>query len=316
MFKDKPLILALAAGQLLTLILAALLWLRPAGPRPALSFEQAREHAAELKRRELYGPAVEAYHKLLELYAESRPQAAGIHLIVGDILDQNLHQPEPALAEYLLADQLAERASLRSDARQKVVAVLERLGRNVEAASAASAYTRADAAAQAPVDPQQVVAEVGGTKLTRAQFQRELERLPPEAQQQVAGSPQAKADFLKSWVARELLYQSGVRRGLDQDAGLQAQLENVRRSLVSERALRAEVGGQPAPTAEELELYYQAHADRYLKDPKDPKSVAPFQEVQQQVAQERLQEQQQKQVRALFERLLQASDAKLYPERL
>jgi hypothetical protein len=315
MFKDKSLILALAAGQLLTLLLAALLWLRPAGPRPALSFEQAREHAAELKRRELYGPAVEAYHKLLELYAESRPQAAGIHLIVGDMLDQNLHQPEPALAEYLLADQLAERASLRSDARQKVVAMLERLGRNVEAASAASAYTRADTDAQA-VDPQQVVAEVGGTKLTRAQFQRELERLPPEAQKQVAGSPQAKADFLKSWVARELLYQSGVRRGLDQDAELQAQVENVRRSLVSERALRAEVGGQPAPTAEELELYYQAHADRYLKDPKDPKSVAPFQEVQQQVAQELLQEQQQKQVRALFERLLQASDAKLYPERL
>ena len=316
MLKERHWLLGLALAQCVTLIGIALLWLRPSGPRPALSYEQAREHAAELKRRELHGAAVEAYRKLLELYSESRGQAAGIHLVLGDLLNQNLNQPEAALAEYLLADQLAERDSLRSDARQKVVAVLERLGRNLEAASAASAFTRSDSGAGAPLDPQQVVAEVGATRLSRAEFMRELQRLPPEAQKQIAGSAAAKADYLRSWVARELLYQSGLRRGLDRDPELEARLAELKRGLISERALQAELGSPEAPSAQDVELYYQAHPERYRSDPNDPATVAPLDQVRSQVAAELVQERQQQRVRELFERLLQASDAKLYPERL
>ena len=62
------------------------------------------------------------------------------------------------------------------------------------------------------------VAKVNGAKITVADFKRQVEELPPQMQQAVMSSAQARKDFLNDLIGIEVVIQEARRLGLQKDA--------------------------------------------------------------------------------------------------
>lgn len=89
----------------------------------------------------------------------------------------------------------------------------------------------------------------------RTQF--DTTRPPTEAQIQ---------QFLRRWIADELLYREAVRRGFDQTATVQRRLEELSRQTVIQELLQAEIYDAPAtaPTQDDIKRYYDQNRSSFV----------------------------------------------------
>jgi hypothetical protein len=73
------------------------------------------------------------------------------------------------------------------------------------------------------------------------------------------------AEYARRWVNDEILYREAVRRGLDNDEAIRAQLENTRRQLAINALLQQDVFTERslASTPEEIAQYYAAHSKEF-----------------------------------------------------
>jgi len=120
------------------------------------------------------------------------------------------------------------------------------------------------------------VAKVNGTKITVADFKRQVEELPPQMQQAVMSSAEARKDFLADLVGIEVVIQEARRQGLHKDAEYKKRLETRKKEL--ERAIREEakndlfnallkkeladkMGKLSVPSDQQVRDYYNKHKD-------------------------------------------------------
>ena len=114
-----------------------------------------------------------------------------------------------------------------------------------------------------------VVAEVGSEKITLSQFQAELKKLPPNLQQ-MASDKKMQKEFLEQLATSKLLYQEGIKQGLSKDPVIMAQIDEISHKIILAALLQREIEARiKAPTPEDVNQYYQTHADEF----KQPKQV-------------------------------------------
>jgi hypothetical protein len=118
------------------------------------------------------------------------------------------------------------------------------------------------------------VAKVNGTKITVADFKRQVEELPPQMQQAVMSSVEARKDFLADLVGIEVVIQEARRQGLHKDAEYKKRQETRKKEL--ERAIREEakndlfnallkkeladkMGKLSVPSDQQVRDYYNKH---------------------------------------------------------
>ncbi|MEA1923327.1 MAG: peptidyl-prolyl cis-trans isomerase [Pseudomonadota bacterium] len=119
----------------------------------------------------------------------------------------------------------------------------------------------------ATADP--IVAEVGSEKITLSQFQAELKKLPPNLQQ-MASDKKMQKEFLEQLATSKLLYQEGIKQGLSKDPVIMAQIDEISHKIILAALLQREIEARiKAPTPEDVNQYYQTHADEF----KQPKQV-------------------------------------------
>ena len=118
------------------------------------------------------------------------------------------------------------------------------------------------------------VAKVNGTKITVADFKRQVEELPPQMQQAVMSSTEARKDFLADLIGIEVVIQEARRQGLHKDAEYKKRQETRKKEL--ERAIREEakndlfnallkkeladkMGKLSVPSDQQVRDYYNKH---------------------------------------------------------
>lgn len=116
-----------------------------------------------------------------------------------------------------------------------------------------------------------VIATVNRTKITAADFLRQLQDLPPQMQQAVALDPSSRRDYLQDLISIEVVLQEAKRQGLHKDPEFKKRQESLRKELerriqeeykneLFNALLRKELAGKVSPPSEaDVKAYYQSH---------------------------------------------------------
>jgi peptidyl-prolyl cis-trans isomerase C len=123
--------------------------------------------------------------------------------------------------------------------------------------------TRAAAAKKAADPSQQVLARVGRTTITKADFDARLEELPPQFKSQVS-TPEQKKQFLERLVEERVWVETAVAAGVEKRPEVQKQLANYRRDTLIRTYLGEAMGQAPTPSDSAIQVYYDAHQGEFM----------------------------------------------------
>ncbi|OGL46421.1 MAG: hypothetical protein A2161_05450, partial [Candidatus Schekmanbacteria bacterium RBG_13_48_7] len=188
---------------------------------------------------------------------------ANITYQIGNLYLDNIHNYEKALAAFVKVELLDPKGSLVKDARKNQVECLERLGRSRDAQEKLDQITSLK---KKPEKGETIIAQIGERIITDRDFQKRLDQIPSYARDQFKTQAQ-KLEFLKQYIASELMYDTAKRKGLDKDPEIEQQVFETKKALIVQKLLKEEIQSQIKTGESDLELYFQAHKDDYrIKD--------------------------------------------------
>lgn len=236
-----------------------------AGGNDGGEVNRTREIASKLKAAGAMEEAAALYGVYLEDAGNSASLAsrASIAYSLGQIYLEG-GQYERALrwfyeAESLGAGPLAEQVS------QKIVHSLESLGRMHAAQAALNARVSLDDAPEDAVkrpDSDPVVARIGKDEILRSDIDRALDELPPELRKHFAGDAQ-RNQFVRKYVADELLWRKAQKLEYQNDPEVRRQLEGLLKQLVVAKFIEKEVLGKITVDAADLQTFHEANRVQY-----------------------------------------------------
>jgi len=282
--------------------------------KPPFSGEKIREYAAALYNRQLYPQAIEQYRYYLENYPVDIREQANVTYTIANIYFERLHDYENALAYYLKIKHLYPESPLQKEVNKRIVACLERLQRSEDAQQALEEATSLTAPKRTK-QPGQIIAKIGDREITQGDLDFELNRLPPEIRSQYRTKEQ-KVDFLRRYIATELLYDSAKRKGLDNDKDVIEATFQAKKGFMVQKLLQEEIDQKIDIKPEDVELYYKANREKYAE--KDEKGnitrIPPLKEIRAKVFQDLYQERRDRAMRELMDRLLRANNVVIYDD--
>ena len=286
------------------------------------SFDTYKNLSEEYLNSGLYEKAVESYEKYLRNPHLDEQKKSNISYIIGNIYMENLTDYENAMASFIRAKVFSPSGPNISGINKKIIACLERLGRSVDSEREMAKLTNIgeEPLPQIPASKEQeiIVAKLGEKNITMAELNSEIAKLPEYMKENYKEASQ-RLEFLKQYVAGELLYDSAKRSGFDNDKDVIATLHNVKKQLMVEKLLKEEIALKlTEPTEVDLKLYYEAHKNKYVEEDKDEEGNVTktreksFEEVKPQVNQEYIIDKQQEKLQNLVDELTKAEDVKIY----
>lgn len=114
-----------------------------------------------------------------------------------------------------------------------------------------------------PPSEERVVAFVNGKPITQTEFDSEWSDLP-EATKARYEKEGGKQVFLKELVDHELLMQEARKQGLDQTDVFRDRVRRYKEKLLKDELLKDRMKAAVEPTKEELDRYYEQHANELL----------------------------------------------------
>ncbi len=115
----------------------------------------------------------------------------------------------------------------------------------------------------------EILAEVGPYKLTRAEFEAKLETAPPQIKMILAHQPQLKKALVERWVEISLLSLAAKDAGLEKDPEVKARLDEVTKQILAQAYLEKKLLNQQRVSEEEVKAYYEKHREKY----QEPRAV-------------------------------------------
>lgn len=106
-----------------------------------------------------------------------------------------------------------------------------------------------------------VLASVGDTKITVADFNKKLANLPERYRDVVK---KRKAEFLQEVINDTLLYQEARNKGLHKDQEVRDLIVEAKKKILITRLLKDEVEDAIEVTDEDMEEFYDENKDRYM----------------------------------------------------
>lgn len=110
-------------------------------------------------------------------------------------------------------------------------------------------------------DSDSVIASIGNTKITVADFNERIANLP-ERYRDIAQT--RKDEYLQELINDTLLYQEAKRKGLEKDKEVQKVIEEARRKILISRLLKDEVNDATSVSEEEIQALYTSNSDKYM----------------------------------------------------
>ncbi|MDZ7266381.1 MAG: hypothetical protein ONB48_04100 [candidate division KSB1 bacterium] len=316
-FKNLLASLPGAAGRL---GMVAVLAIWAPGCRPAqkqnLPAAKVRDFANILYNRELYQHAVAEYQFYLQNYPLDEEEQANISFTIANIYFDRLRNYEAALAYYLRVKELYPRSGLVDDAGRRIVECLERLQRSADAQQALEESTLLDTSRVTKKRPGEVVAKIGDREITSGDLEFEIKNLPPFMLAQIKNRND-RLEFLRQYLATELLYDTAKRKGLERDQEVIDAAFRAKKNFMVQKLLQEEIAQKVDFQESDLELYYRANLSRYAAaDSTGTRPPPTFQEVRNRVMQDYVREKQQEAYDRLIERMMRAEGVVIYDDKV
>jgi tetratricopeptide (TPR) repeat protein len=303
--------------RLFVLSILLLLYNCQEAEEPLLDEEQKLKIANVYYNNDLFEAAIQEYESYLTDYAPDAVKQANIYYTIGDIYYDRLHDYQQALKFYFRIKYLYPESNLQGEVGKKIVSCLERLEKSQDAQRYLDQETALKPEEVETPRPGEVIAVIGDKKITQGDLDFELEQLPPYLQSQF-NSREKKLEFLKQQIARELLYDSAKRKNYDKDKDIIEGVFRAKKELMAQKVLNEEIKKRVHIEEADIELYYKANKEKYVEKDDDGKikRQRPFQEVNQQVAQDLFMERQMQAYNALLENLMRAENVKIYEKEI
>jgi peptidyl-prolyl cis-trans isomerase C len=106
-----------------------------------------------------------------------------------------------------------------------------------------------------------VIAKIGDSTITLADFNERVANLPPRYRDIVK---KRKAEFLEEIINDTLLYQEAVRTGLPKDKEVQKVIDQAKQKILIARLLKDRVDDSIEITDEEIIEFYNSNKDKYM----------------------------------------------------
>jgi hypothetical protein len=282
-----------------------------------LPADRVREFANVLYNRELYKQAIAEYERYLHDYPLDEREQASVSYTIGNIYFDRVHDYESALAYYLRVQELYPKSELNGEAGKRIVECLERLQRSADAQQALEESTFLDTSQVTKKRPGEVIAKIGSREITTGDLEYEMKRLPPYIQTQFKDKSK-RLEFLRQYVATELLYDTAKRKGLERSAEAIEAAFQAKKSLMVQKLLEEEIASKIAYNESDLDVYYRANQSRYTKSDSAGKKAQPLSlaEAKAQVTQDYLRDKQQQKYNELIDRMMRAEAVQIYDDKV
>jgi len=248
-----------------------------------LSAEQTRQLATKLAQRNLYEQAAKMWKDYLSTAELTDVERAKALFQIGTLLEKASFYAE-AIDYFYRSEVAAKLDELESQINTHIKDCFEKLGK-----FSALRYELMDRTSLKAdkLAGSKIVAEIGAEKITEADLDARIEnsienQLAPMAAFMTAEQlseqkkkmleqykgPQAKQQFLQSWVAQEILYRQALEESLAEKPEVKKLLEELARGLLSQQLMNQQLADKIHITETDLETYYQANKDKYVEPAK------------------------------------------------
>jgi len=281
--------------------------------KPTVDGDKLREYAGDLINRSLYTQAIETYKQYLDNYNIEPREQANINYIIANTYFDRLKDYENALAYYLKIKHLYPNSSLIEDVNKRIVSCLERLERSEDAQQALDESVQLDQSKVKKKRPGAVIARIGKREITQGDLDFEISQLPQSVRDQFR-TKEKKLEFLRDYVATELLFDTAKRAGFDKDPDVIEGAFQAKKMLMVRKLVQERVAKKINIQDSDIQLYYEAHKDDYAEKDKDGNVIRerPLSEVRQQVAQDLYNQKFQEAYQGLLEKMILAEDVQFY----
>jgi peptidyl-prolyl cis-trans isomerase C len=226
----------------------------------SLMDKQWLDYANILLAKGLKRQAADTIEKYINKAPLDKKELARLCYRLGGIY-MDLYEYEKALKYFYRAEFLDKEADFAEEMNQKIVQALENLGMSAQARYELNSRT---SLRQQQKPAGNVVARIGKQQITQTDISQALNRLPEWMRQQFK-EPQKRLEFIRQYVATEVLYRKARRLGVDKDPQLRRSLEAMKKQLVVQKLVDKEVKQRLKIEPADVQLYYKANKDKYTQ---------------------------------------------------
>jgi hypothetical protein len=269
-----------------------------------LSAKQAEELATKLAGRNLYEQAAKVWQDYLASEKLTEAEQAKVLFNTAALLEKAQNYGE-AVEYYYRSELTANRPELESSIKAGVENCLQKLGR-----FSALRYELIDRTSmkKGSGPEQKIVAEIGPEKITEADLDAQIENSidnqllaisnfmsPEQLSEQKKKmleqhkSPPQRQQFLRTWLAQEVLYRQALEQGLSEKPQTKRLLDDLTQQVLSQQMMDSQLASKIHITDTDLKTYYEVNKDKFVEDVNDPnggitKRQKSFDEARQQAA--------------------------------
>ncbi|MBW2036481.1 MAG: peptidyl-prolyl cis-trans isomerase [Deltaproteobacteria bacterium] len=218
------------------------------------------DYANTLLAKGLQLQAASVFEKYIETSNASKKEIARICYRLGNIY-MDSHHYEKALALFYRAEMLDKEADFTQEMDQRIVEALEKLGLSSQAQyELAKRVSLGDTSAKRG----EVVARIGKRDITQNEIDKAIAALPEWMRKRLEKRSQ-RLEFIRNYVATEVLYEKAKRLGIDKKAEIREALENTKKQLMVQHYLNKEIEQKLKCDPRDIENYYEANNDKYTE---------------------------------------------------
>ena len=278
----------------------------------SIGLEKQKEYANELKEQGLFLQSVTEFKKIQEKGSLSKKEDANLSYLIGKIYMENMNDYQNALAEFIRVKVLLPESDLTLEVNTRTIECLERLGKNLDAQREMEKYSTLNKKPE--MSKGTVVAKIRNRNVTKEEMDNEIRKLPSYVQEMYKEDAK-KVEFLRQFIATELMYDSAKRRNFENDKDIVEKAFQVKKSFMVQKLLEEEIRGKMNISESDLKNYYEAHKKDYVEKDKDKKEKQKsFEESLENVKQACVSEKQQEIYQQLINQLLKAEKVTIYED--
>lgn len=248
-----------------------------------LSADQTKQLAAKLSQRSLYNQAASTWQDYLAGADLTNTERARALFQVGMALEKAGLYADAI--EFFYRSETAEKLDdLAPQINGHIKNCFEKLGK-----FSALRYELMDRTSinETQKAGSEVVAEIGAEKITKADLDAQIENALDNQLSSVASfmsteqlneqkkkmleqyqNPQAKQQFLQSWLAQEILYREALETQLTEKPEVKKLLNELAKGLLSQQLMNEQLASKINITQTDLETYYAANKEKFLEPSK------------------------------------------------
>ncbi len=277
------LVLILVAG--IANIVVSLKSGRRAATRPAtgsgMSAEVQKQLAMRLEKQGLNGPAAAAWEAYLAKSDPDSVQSAKIWYRIGKV-HQDAGDYEQALTAFYRSESFFKLNELGPEIGRRTQDCLERLGKF--AALRYELAQRVGMGDNAQTEGDEIVAEIGGRKISKAELDRKIEAqierqlaqyaayLPEEqknsqkeAMLKRFSSSKERLQLLNQFVMEEILYRKARELKLEDDPDTRALLQDTEQKILAQKVMEKQLAEQIKISPSDVQTFYDARKAEYVQ---------------------------------------------------